>query len=423
MNKFSFIILFLSGIAIGQNVGSYRVKTMLYISPGSGSYGDGCRNDININLVYNDGIVPSINEDLKNIPEGQNSYYENTVDVLATRIPIKIQVKSSRNWNRLIGGCGGNGSFNDDLREGNLIYCTNNYIDIANWWNDQLSITNVPLLKIKDPGTNNIIPINDYMFNDTLVIESDTGFDVSEYNWQYSLDLINWIAMPQFNGLSKLTISATDILGSANIDTYKDKIISLRQKACSVYSNTISLVIKKYSAADQAKIDNLANGSFIPEAGKYIVSGWVKENVVQQEITYSESDITISIANNNAAPFYSETFKPSGAIIDGWQRILGIIEIPETNAQDKAMLQVALNCASTTADCYFDDIRFFPYDGNLKSFVYDEDSQRLMAELDENNYATFYEYDLEGGLVRVKKETEKGVYTIQETRSNSSKAH
>jgi hypothetical protein len=44
-----------------------------------------------------------------------------------------------------------------------------------------------------------------------------------------------------------------------------------------------------------------------------------------------------------------------------------------------------------------------------------------MAELDENNYATFYEYDLEGGLVRVKKETEKGVYTIQETRSNSPK--
>ncbi|MPT34482.1 MAG: hypothetical protein E2604_05195 [Flavobacterium sp.] len=57
----------------------------------------------------------------------------------------------------------------------------------------------------------------------------------------------------------------------------------------------------------------------------------------------------------------------------------------------------------------------------MKSFVYDEQTQRLMAELDENNYATFYEYDLEGGLIRVKKETEKGVFTIQETRSNSIK--
>ncbi len=57
----------------------------------------------------------------------------------------------------------------------------------------------------------------------------------------------------------------------------------------------------------------------------------------------------------------------------------------------------------------------------MKSFVYDEATQRLMAELDENNYATFYEYDQEGGLIRVKKETERGVYTIQETRSNTIK--
>ncbi|MGK4569023.1 hypothetical protein [Flavobacterium sp. 3HN19-14] len=44
-----------------------------------------------------------------------------------------------------------------------------------------------------------------------------------------------------------------------------------------------------------------------------------------------------------------------------------------------------------------------------------------MAELDENNYATFYEYDKEGGLVRVKKETERGVQTIKESRSSNPK--
>ena len=43
-----------------------------------------------------------------------------------------------------------------------------------------------------------------------------------------------------------------------------------------------------------------------------------------------------------------------------------------------------------------------------------------MAELDENNYATFYEYDLEGNLVRVKKETIEGIKTLQENRSHSS---
>jgi hypothetical protein len=40
-----------------------------------------------------------------------------------------------------------------------------------------------------------------------------------------------------------------------------------------------------------------------------------------------------------------------------------------------------------------------------------------MAELDENNYATFYEYDDDGTLVRVKKETSRGIKTINETRS------
>ncbi len=42
---------------------------------------------------------------------------------------------------------------------------------------------------------------------------------------------------------------------------------------------------------------------------------------------------------------------------------------------------------------------------------------RLMADLDENNYASLYEYDDDGTLIRVKKETEKGIMTIRETRS------
>ena len=53
----------------------------------------------------------------------------------------------------------------------------------------------------------------------------------------------------------------------------------------------------------------------------------------------------------------------------------------------------------------------------MKSYVYDPVSLRLMAELDENNYAAFYEYDDDGTLIRVKKETEKGIMTIKETRS------
>jgi hypothetical protein len=52
----------------------------------------------------------------------------------------------------------------------------------------------------------------------------------------------------------------------------------------------------------------------------------------------------------------------------------------------------------------------------MKSYVYNSIDLRYMAELDENNYATFYEYDEDGALIRVKKETERGIMTIQENR-------
>ena len=53
----------------------------------------------------------------------------------------------------------------------------------------------------------------------------------------------------------------------------------------------------------------------------------------------------------------------------------------------------------------------------MKSFAFHPINLRLLAELDENNYATFYEYDDEGTLIRLKKETQRGIKTIKETRS------
>lgn len=161
------------------------------------------------------------------------------------------------------------------------------------------------------------------------------------------------------------------------------------------------------------------NTSFVPESGKYVISGWVKEIHSTQQQTYS-SNIKVDVTGITSV--YSLNIYPTGNIIDGWQRMIGVIDIPPLSGAINPKLEISLNCSNSSGnDCFYDDIRIYPYNGNMKSFVYDEDTQRLMAELDENNYATFYEYDLEGGLVRVKKETERGVYTIQETRSNNPK--
>lgn len=177
--------------------------------------------------------------------------------------------------------------------------------------------------------------------------------------------------------------------------------------------------------------------SFRPKANekKYVVSAWVKdvkttpetESISMVKVYFEDVEPEspdpdeISPVDGNANQFI---FRVRGQVIDGWQLITGIVTVPTDATQFNIKLGLEKpkgNISQDHTSSYFDDVRVVPFNGNMKSFVYDEVTQRLMAELDENNYATFYEYDIEGGLVRVKKETEKGVFTIQETRSGNSK--
>ena len=154
---------------------------------------------------------------------------------------------------------------------------------------------------------------------------------------------------------------------------------------------------------------------FNGDVKKYMISAWVKEVHQEQVIGYGDSGVKVNFFDENDLLIHSSTFSPIGKVIEGWQRIMGEFIVPMATAS----MEIELLSLDTNIDCYFDDLRVHPYNGNLKSFVYDPVTLRLMAELDENNYATFYEYDKEGGLVRVKKETEKGVLTIQENRSKT----
>jgi hypothetical protein len=72
--------------------------------------------------------------------------------------------------------------------------------------------------------------------------------------------------------------------------------------------------------------------------------------------------------------------------------------------------------SSPVSIAYNDDIRIYPSNAIVKTFVYAPKDQKLSAELDENNYATFYDYDETGQLIRIRKETERGIVTIKEQR-------
>jgi NADH:ubiquinone oxidoreductase subunit len=166
---------------------------------------------------------------------------------------------------------------------------------------------------------------------------------------------------------------------------------------------------------------------FFPKIGKkYFISGWVKNDTKFYDTKSIEATCKVDILTKNRINKISAaTFIPVGPIIDGWQRFSGNFTLENgiilgTNIYaDAYVLSVTLNNTSSTNTIYFDDIRIHPADANVKNYIYDE-QHRVKAMLDENNYATFYDYNIKGELVSVRRETEKGIVTIKENRKNNS---
>gem|GEM_PF-3657400 len=153
----------------------------------------------------------------------------------------------------------------------------------------------------------------------------------------------------------------------------------------------------------------------LPLPGKYLVSAWTRvENAPAGTTSYSGPSIKIKLGYTNGTTI-NHQIGVVGNVIDGWQLMEDEFEITsELNG-----FEIRLQC-STNA-CLFDDIRFLPFDASMKTYVYDAVNLRLLAELDERHYATLYEYDEEGRLRRIKKETERGRMTIQESSSATKK--
>lgn len=160
---------------------------------------------------------------------------------------------------------------------------------------------------------------------------------------------------------------------------------------------------------------------------KYVISGWVRGS----NTFYSADDIKASckveILNFKRSNILNPVtiFTPTGPIINGWQRFSGEFTIQngfvEGEATDAYILRVVLqNNESDGKSIYFDDIRLHPYDANMKNYIYDE-QHRVVSILDENNYAVFYTYNERGELVTIKRETEKGIVTVEENKKNNAK--
>lgn len=170
------------------------------------------------------------------------------------------------------------------------------------------------------------------------------------------------------------------------------------------------------------------------KAGKeYVFSCWLSyashQTYTSQSLDGLESGslnfLGMKVELYNGLTLLSSTLvKASGKVLESrkgfWRRIEGNITAPV--AQPVTHIRFVFPSDPTYNNTfYFDDVRFFPEKGNMKSYVYDPDDFRLMSTMDENHIASFYYYDEEGNLYVTKVETEQGLKTIQESRKHLKK--
>ncbi|WCL81764.1 hypothetical protein PPO43_01465 [Saprospira sp. CCB-QB6] len=159
------------------------------------------------------------------------------------------------------------------------------------------------------------------------------------------------------------------------------------------------------------------NGKFSPLPTKpYVLNTWVKENraaaaAIDTAYHFIELRVVAFDASSNTLGFFQT--KPKGNIIEGWQQHEVSFELPANTTHINI---VAVNTSSSGA--YIDDIRIHPAKAAMETYVYDPIHLKPSAVLDNRNHATYYIYDEEGQLIKVKKETEEGIKTIQESRAH-----
>ena len=171
---------------------------------------------------------------------------------------------------------------------------------------------------------------------------------------------------------------------------------------------------KPYTVQSQQLIDQHKIIASTTEATKYVLTAWVQQGYKGLNDAISYEDATIDLKLNGT--LITEVEEHRSNIINGWQRVELIFEIPAMVASSDN-LEILLNNEGDADVAYWDDIRIQPFNSEMVSYVIDPVSLRLWATLDSRNFATFYQYDEEGSLVRIIQETEKGRVTVQENRA------
>lgn len=148
---------------------------------------------------------------------------------------------------------------------------------------------------------------------------------------------------------------------------------------------------------------------------KYMASFWIKSTTSDaDDFAYLTSTFSVK-TGCDASTDQPVALEYESPVIDGWKMVQLSFSIPATPDEANQLTFLLKNLYG--ADIYIDDLRVHPFEAEVNTYVYDAKYQRLVAELNGQNFTTFYQYDEEGTLISVRAETEKGIQTISESRA------
>lgn len=214
--------------------------------------------------------------------------------------------------------------------------------------------------------------------------ENDTYYSSSLYGGHGHLNLL-------LNGSSNITTLNTNESHTGRVSLYLNN--QTADHTVSLPAATPNYFTPQFSTSTSTK--------------KYFVSAWFRPDA---------SGITPKIVvKQNTTVLAQSTVPANNPVIEGWQKIDLEFAMPVSYT---GSFTISFQFTGGTASGYVDDIRVQPFKSAISTYVYDPKTLWLTAELDNQNFATFYNYDEEGSLVQVKKETVNGVMTIQSSRNN-----
>ena len=239
---FIIFALFSCSIVYGQaQLGEYIIESHCKIKAHNENYGDGCKNQVLIEILFDKGRKKILEQDLNGV--SQNHYSDYGIkknNVPATWSPLLLRSVASRNWERWIGGCGGDGSFNDSEKLERIYFCGNFFenSEAIDWWDHIISVKIYPQLVIRTKDG------EDLPSKDKVKIESDYGFRSVDYNWQYDIG-DGYMNLSKFNGQSTIEVNAYDILGSKMEEFIGQKFFFRQRSSCGNISDPVFLIVKK----------------------------------------------------------------------------------------------------------------------------------------------------------------------------------